>query len=97
MFEALKATRALVLDMRGYPKGTAWAIASRINTKQAKYGAQFLMPLAVGYGGEQADQRVRFLQAILRAPQGRRALLWQDRRPDRRSRDQPQFEEPGCF
>jgi C-terminal processing protease CtpA/Prc len=68
MFEDLKATRALVLDMRGYPKGTAWAIAPRINTKQAKYGAQFLMPLAVGDGGEQVDQRVRFFQAMPELP-----------------------------
>ena len=64
MFEDLKSTRAIVFDMRGYPNGTAWSIAPRINTKKAKYGAQFLKPLAVGDGGEQQDMRIRFLQSI---------------------------------
>jgi C-terminal processing protease CtpA/Prc len=64
MFEDLKGTRAIVFDLRGYPNGTAWTIAPRINTKQAKYGAQFLQPLAVGAGGEIADRRIRFLQKL---------------------------------
>jgi len=68
MFEDLKGTRAIVFDMRGYPNGTAWSIAPRINTKKAKYGAQFLQPLAVGAGGEIADQRIRFLQTIPELP-----------------------------
>jgi C-terminal processing protease CtpA/Prc len=41
MFEKLKATRGIVFDMRGYPRGTAWAIAPRINTRGATYGATF--------------------------------------------------------
>ena len=41
MFDSLKATTALVFDMRGYPMGTAWSIAPRINTKGAKVGALF--------------------------------------------------------
>lgn len=68
MFEDLKGTRAIVFDMRGYPNGTAWPISARINTKKAKYGAQFLKPLAVGDGGEQQDQRIRFLQPLPELP-----------------------------
>jgi len=41
MFEKLKATRGIVFDMRGYPRGTAWSIAPRINTRGAIYGATF--------------------------------------------------------
>ena len=68
MFEDLKGTRAIIFDMRGYPNGTAWAIAPRINTKKATYGAQFLKPLAVGDGGEQQRQSIRFLQPIPELP-----------------------------
>jgi C-terminal processing protease CtpA/Prc len=41
MFEALKDTTAIIFDMRGYPNGTAWSIAPRINTKGARVGAVF--------------------------------------------------------
>ena len=32
-FETVKDTPALILDMRGYPKGTAWAICARLTAK----------------------------------------------------------------
>ncbi|HXI14031.1 MAG TPA: S41 family peptidase [Thermoanaerobaculia bacterium] len=41
MFVALNGTKAIIFDMRGYPKGTGWSIASRINTKNAPFGAIF--------------------------------------------------------
>jgi C-terminal processing protease CtpA/Prc len=41
MFDALMKTKAIVFDMRGYPNGTAWPIAARINTRHALYGASF--------------------------------------------------------
>lgn len=41
MFDALKSTGAIIFDMRGYPNGTAWSIAPRINTKGARTGAVF--------------------------------------------------------
>ena len=68
MFEALKGTRAIVFDMRGYPNGTAWSLAPRVNTKKATYGAQFFQPLVTGSGGEEADARIRFLQKIPELP-----------------------------
>ena len=72
MFTELGAMKALVFDMRGYPKGTAWAIAPRINTKQAKYGAQFLAPLVRGQN-EATDVRERFFQDL---PPGEGAPLY---------------------
>jgi C-terminal processing protease CtpA/Prc len=41
MFEALMKTKAIIFNMRGYPNGTAWPIAPRINTRNAKVGAIF--------------------------------------------------------
>lgn len=35
MFDQVKNTRALIFDMRGYPNGTAWEIAPRLNVKGA--------------------------------------------------------------
>ncbi len=32
-FDAVKETPALIMDMRGYPKGTAWEICSRLTSK----------------------------------------------------------------
>jgi C-terminal processing protease CtpA/Prc len=34
-FRKLAGTKAIVFDMRGYPQGTAWAIAARLNTHGA--------------------------------------------------------------
>jgi C-terminal processing protease CtpA/Prc len=36
--------------MRGYPRGTAWAIRPRINTKGARDAAEFRRPLVGGEG-----------------------------------------------
>jgi C-terminal processing protease CtpA/Prc len=48
MFEQLKDTIAIVFDMRGYPNGTAWAIAPRLNVKGAKDGPIFEPPQLFG-------------------------------------------------
>lgn len=61
MFRELGSTKAIIFDMRGYPNGTAWSLAPRLNVKRAKYGAQFLQPVARG-GEDGLDQRIRFLQ-----------------------------------
>lgn len=34
MFERLKNTKAIIFDMRGYPKGTAWSIAPRLSERK---------------------------------------------------------------
>jgi C-terminal processing protease CtpA/Prc len=41
MFEAFKATDAIVMDMRGYPHATAWSIAPRLTEKQGIVDALF--------------------------------------------------------
>ena len=45
MLAALKDTRALVLDLRGYPQGSAWALAPRLNTRGATTSALIARPL----------------------------------------------------
>jgi len=42
-FETIKNTPAVIMDMRGYPKGTAWAIAPRLVEKKVA-AAQFRRP-----------------------------------------------------
>ena len=37
MFEAFKNTKSIIFDMRGYPLGTAWAIAPRLVPKQITF------------------------------------------------------------
>ncbi|HEU0034573.1 MAG TPA: S41 family peptidase [Kofleriaceae bacterium] len=68
MFEALKDTKAIIFDLRGYPNGTIWSIAPRVNTNRAPYAAQFLEPLVAGGGG--GDQRIRFFQPVPALPAG---------------------------
>ncbi|MBV8858247.1 MAG: hypothetical protein JOZ96_19235 [Acidobacteria bacterium] len=45
MFEMVKETPALIFDMRGYPNGTAWAIAPRLTEKAQPVAALFSRPL----------------------------------------------------
>lgn len=45
MFETIKPTRATIFDMRGYPNGTAWAIAPRLTRKVDVTGALFSRPM----------------------------------------------------
>jgi C-terminal processing protease CtpA/Prc len=52
MFEVAMDTPALVLDMRGYPNGTAWSIAPRLNVKGAKVGASFRRNLVMAMPSE---------------------------------------------
>jgi hypothetical protein len=45
MFETLKAARAIVFDMRGYPNGTAWSVAPRLAQTPEPVAARFDKPL----------------------------------------------------
>jgi C-terminal processing protease CtpA/Prc len=47
MFEALKNTRAIVFDNRGYPRGAAWSIAPRLTAKTSLRLALFDTPVVV--------------------------------------------------
>jgi C-terminal processing protease CtpA/Prc len=55
MFEKLKGTRGIVFDMRGYPRGTAWSIAPRINTRGALKGATFRRAEVSGVFNDDVD------------------------------------------
>ncbi|HKS21575.1 MAG TPA: S41 family peptidase [Thermoanaerobaculia bacterium] len=65
MFDALMKTKALILDMRGYPNGTAWSIAPRINTRHAVYGASFRRAqIAGGASGQEGSSGYYFDQPL---------------------------------
>ena len=57
MFAALKNTRAIVFDNRGYPQGTAWAIAPRLTTattvRLALFNTPFVIEPLSGQEGEE--------------------------------------------
>lgn len=48
MFEKLNGTTALIFDLRGYPQGTAWAIAPRLSARAAPVAAVFRRNLVTG-------------------------------------------------
>jgi C-terminal processing protease CtpA/Prc len=48
LFDKLGKTRAIIFDVRGYPHGTGWEIASRLNIKRAPFGASFQRPMVRG-------------------------------------------------
>jgi C-terminal processing protease CtpA/Prc len=87
MFAAFAKTRGLVLDLRGYPKGTVWPITPYLNVKRARYGAHFSQPLvrALDYpGGDGKRWATTSLQALPQDPgkpvyRGRVAVLIDDR------------------
>jgi C-terminal processing protease CtpA/Prc len=65
MLERLKDTRAIIFDLRGYPQGTAWALAPRLNIKGAKYGAAFQrMLVSGGSSTEEGEARFAFRQPL---------------------------------
>ncbi|MFZ6712122.1 S41 family peptidase [Undibacterium sp. TC9W] len=64
MFEAIKDSKALILDMRGYPRGSVWKIAPRLNVKQARVVAQFRRPMVSAFEGDQSGGHYSFEQTI---------------------------------
>ena len=70
MFEKVKGTRGLILDMRGYPQGTAWSIAPRINTRNARVGAQFRRSQVSAFSFEENEAGFYFSQPIPELPPG---------------------------
>ena len=61
MFEAFRGTIGIVFDMRGYPRGTAWAIGPRINTRKPPAVALFYRPQVVAGS---TFERMSFLQPL---------------------------------
>lgn len=48
MFAMFRGSPAIVFDMRGYPKGTAWSIAPRLTDEDMVPAAQFRVPVRMG-------------------------------------------------
>ncbi len=48
MFALFRHTRAIIFDMRGYPKGTAWSIGPRLTTRRNVPAARFERPTPMG-------------------------------------------------
>jgi C-terminal processing protease CtpA/Prc len=69
-FERVKGTKAIIFDMRGYPQGTAWFVAPRINTHHAKIGAQFRRAQISAFSSEEGDAGFYFAQPLPELPPG---------------------------
>jgi Periplasmic protease len=63
MFARFSDTDAIVFDMRGYPKGTAWAIAPAPRETPRPVAASFAKPLRLG-PGEVGRQTIEFDQHV---------------------------------
>ncbi len=94
MFEALKTTKAIIFDMRGYPQGTAWSIAPRLNTRRARNGALFHRRYVDPSTGGTNLQTIEFYQPLPTTTewiyQGKTVMLIDDR-------TQSQAEHTGLF
>lgn len=64
MLEELRDTDALVLDMRGYPNGTAWPLAARLNARGAKNGALFRRREVSALDSEEGESGFFFAQPL---------------------------------
>ncbi|QRO02578.1 hypothetical protein JRI60_18490 [Archangium violaceum] len=64
LFDKVKNTRALVLDMRGAPNGAASSVVPYLNTRKARYGAVFERNLV---SADETAGRYKFLQELPRA------------------------------
>ena len=64
MLEELRDTDALVLDLRGYPNGTAWPLAARLNVRGAKVGAIFRRREVSGLEAEESEGGYFFAQPL---------------------------------
>jgi hypothetical protein len=92
MFAALADTKGIIFDMRGYPQGTAWAIAPRLNVRRATHGALFRRRFVDATAPP--DLRFEFLQPLPTTTEplytGKTVMLIDDR-------TQSQAEHTGLF
>lgn len=70
MFTLFRNARAIIFDMRGYPRGTAWQIAPRLAARPGITAARFSLPIARRPRGavvedmEEEELTSRFVQKI---------------------------------
>ena len=89
MFEKFKETKAIIFDMRGYPKGAGWTIAPRLTSREKVGAAAFQRPLLLqeedyeGFGSEEPTTQFRFIQALPKSDKwnysGRTVMLIDER------------------
>jgi C-terminal processing protease CtpA/Prc len=73
MFDKFRDTATIIMDMRGYPRGTAWSIAPRLATEQQMVAAQFRRNLVRATPGEESISSLYFEQRIPRTDKPRYA------------------------
>ena len=65
MFDALMGTKAIVFDMRGYPHGAGWPIASRLDRKRGSAAAIYCRPQVTAFVSfDWANTRLCFEQVL---------------------------------
>jgi C-terminal processing protease CtpA/Prc len=69
-FTKIMGTEALILDMRGYPHGTAWSIAPRLNVRKASVGATFF-PTTISAADPESDSSTLYSEAKFPDPDGK--------------------------
>ena len=73
MFETLKDTTGIIMDMRGYPRNTVFGVASRLADSQGKIGARFLRKVTTAASpgssfGPRASTRISNQTTLLEQP-----------------------------
>jgi C-terminal processing protease CtpA/Prc len=84
MFDTFQNTDAIIMDMRGYPQGTAWSIAPRLADSPGKVNAQFRTNIVAAANGREDDVRSEIFEQripITQKPRykGKTVLLVDDR------------------
>jgi C-terminal processing protease CtpA/Prc len=93
MFRMFRNTRAIIFDMRGYPKGTAWTIAPRLTERRNVGAARFerLTPMGPDTTEVTSTTFVQSLPTALGPPYKGRTVMLID------ERTQSQAEHTGLF
>ncbi|HEY3840103.1 MAG TPA: S41 family peptidase [Bryobacteraceae bacterium] len=84
MFDTFQNTDWIIMDMRGYPQGTAWTIAPRLADAPGKVNAQFRTNIVTAGIGRENDVRSEIFEQKIPVTgksryQGRTILLIDDR------------------
>jgi C-terminal processing protease CtpA/Prc len=84
MFDAFQNTGSIIMDMRGYPQGTAWSIAPRLAATPGKVNALFRTNVVVSPNGREEDIRSEIFEQRIpvtnkRLYKGKTVLLIDDR------------------
>lgn len=69
MLDDIGGADGVIFDLRGYPHGTAWAIAARLNVRGAQYGPVIYAPFVEAHAPAATPLRLAYAEA-LRPAQG---------------------------